>query len=61
MLLTVLDVFESVGENEELHIYNKSGEEIARYDGRDSIPEELNDAYIFDLFTRANYTAIILD
>lgn len=40
--MKLIDVLEIVNENAEVRVYNSDGDEIARYDGKNSIPENLN-------------------
>lgn len=40
--MILLNLLERADENKIFIVYNTKNEEIARYDGRDSIPEELN-------------------
>lgn len=40
--MKLIDVLEIINENAEVRVYNFNGDEIARYDGRNSISENLN-------------------
>lgn len=53
--MKLIDVMEAVGEYAELHIISK-GVEIARYDGKDSIPNFLNDKTVIAVLENGSYT-----
>lgn len=40
--MKLIDVLEIISEYSQVRVYNSNGDEIARYDGRESIPEYLN-------------------
>lgn len=40
--MILLNLLEKADENKDFIVYNTKNEEIARYNGKDSIPEELN-------------------
>lgn len=44
--MILLNLLERADENKIFIVYNTKNEEIARYDGRDSIPEELNNCTV---------------
>lgn len=44
--MKLIDVISLISDSAEVRIYDYNGKEIARYDGKDSIPEELNDLFV---------------
>lgn len=44
--MKLIDVISLISDSAEVRIYDADGKEIARYDGKDSIPENLNDLFI---------------
>lgn len=40
--MTLIQVLELISDSAEVRVYNPYGREIARYNGKDSIPTELN-------------------
>ena len=40
--MKLINLLEIINENAEVRVYNSDGDEIARYDGRNSIPKSLN-------------------
>ena len=44
--MTLIQVLELISDNAEVRVFNNQGDEIARYNGKDSIPTELNNEYV---------------
>lgn len=44
--MTLIQVLELISDSAEVRVYNTNDEEIARYNGKDSIPEELNEEHV---------------
>lgn len=44
--MKLIDVISLISESAEIRIYDADRKEIARYDGKDSIPKELNDLFV---------------
>lgn len=44
--MKLIDVLEIISEHSQVRVYNSNGDEIARYDGKNSIPECLNNETI---------------
>ena len=44
--MKLIDVISLISDSAEVRIYEAEGKEVARYDGKDSIPEELNDLFV---------------
>lgn len=51
MRLRLIDLLEVMNESETVIVFDHLGDEIARYDGKDSIPEVLNDCVVYKIFT----------
>lgn len=41
--MTLIQVLELISDSAEVRVYNTNDDEIARYNGKDSIPEKLNE------------------
>ena len=41
--MTLIQVLELISDSTEVRVYNSNDEEIAHYNGKDSIPEKLNE------------------
>ena len=49
--MKLIDLLEVMNESETVIVFDYIGDEIARYDGKNSIPEELNDCGVYKIFT----------
>ena len=64
--MKLINVLEIISEHSQVRVYNSNGDEVSRYDGRESIPECLNNETIDkikaleDYFTGDVYIAIDL-
>lgn len=64
--MKLIEVLEIISEYSQVRVYNSNGDEIARYDGKDSIPKCLNNETVDkikaleDFFSGDVYIAIDL-
>lgn len=62
IIMTALwDLLYLVNDNTVVDVYNNNQELIATYDGKDSIPEELNWSNVNDVFVEDNKLCIEID
>lgn len=53
--MTLIQVLELISDSTEVRVYDSNGNEIARYDGRDSIPTQLNEESVDYIRAMCNY------
>ena len=53
--MTLINVLELISDSAEVRVYNSNGDEIARYDGKDSIPEKLNMELVSKIYAGIDY------
>ena len=58
--MTLVAILSSINDNSDVIVYSNM-EEVARYDGKNSIPEELNSENVIQIFAGDNYIGIDIE
>ena len=57
--MLLYELIENINDNAVVDIYSaETGEVIATYDGKDSIPEEYNDYTVYDIYANENVICV---
>lgn len=57
--MCLIEVLETADENQELYVI-RNGEEVASYNGKDSIPNEFNNCKVISVFTYEYGTIVFI-